>query len=145
MAASGKIVKIVVLLVVITGVVVFAVMMNTRGEKEPEWSRARKFELIDLETLEPVTMTIGEWDDMRKMDKKGKNPNTGEYTVVPQRLCDKCRKPVPRPEFLVLEKFEPKPGRGSDLDPKPRSGARIPLAKAICPRCGGAAAIIPMP
>lgn len=145
MAESGKTTKFIVLLVIIAGAVVFAVQMGCSSEEEPDWSKERQMELIDLKTLEPVIMTVGEWDSLEKMDKKGKNPNTGEYTVVPQRLCDKCRKPVPRPEFLVLEKFEPKPGRGSDLDPKPRSGARIPLAKAICPRCGGAAAIIPMP
>ena len=137
MAESGKTTKFIVLLVVIAGAVVFAVQMGCSSEEEPDWSKERQMELIDLKTLEPVIMTVGEWDSLEKMDKKGKNPNTGEFTVVPKKLCNACKEPVPRPEFLELKKAEStRPGAKSST---------TDMAKAICPRCGGTAAVIPMP
>jgi len=56
-------------------------------------------ERIDAETLELMTLTLGEWDKLRGKHHRFKNPKTGKYTMVAPMECRSCGEKIPIPLY----------------------------------------------
>ena len=140
MEGEKKIIAIVVLLAIIAAVVVFCITKsNIAGPKPPQWVLDQEFERIDAESLELVTRTLGEWQDLGHRNGRYRNPDTRKYTMVSAIDCVACGKKIPMPEFPVVETAPGDVDPGSiDMEKRERSmeeHLRI-MSEYTCPVCG---------
>lgn len=137
MEGGTKIAVIVILVVIIVGGGVFVVKRIIGGEpKQPKEVLGRLVEKMDSESLESVTLPFGKWKRLGYKDGKYKNPNTGDYTMVPPAICAACGEKIPKPGM----ELSPKPGADA-TDVAEAAQARMDRIKAAkCPKCGELAA-----
>lgn len=122
MEGAKKVAVIVVLLAVIGGAGAF-IIHKVIGRGEPKalpYVLNRKVEKVDQSTLELMTLTLGEWEDLGSKNRVYKNPDTGEYTMVEPFICPSCFGKIPGP-------------RQEDIED----------GVYICPRCGNVAETFP--
>ena len=125
-----KIAKIVGLVLLIAAAVVL--IWTQAGKNKPKpgaTALARKLELMDYKTLETVTRTIGEWNDLGEVNNRYKNSETGDYTMVVPMICGSCGEKIPT--ALQPEGYE-QMGETNIMN-------KID-AEYICPKCGKKAA-----
>jgi len=122
------------LLVIAAAVVVVGIKRSNLGTpKPPPWVDKQPAELIDIETLELITKSLGEWQELGMDHGKYKNPNTGRYTMVHPIRCPACGALIPgveRPPELQ--------GDITDLEAVREIEQAFLRAKAEykCPKCG---------
>ena len=137
MEGGKKIIVIVILLAVIIAFGVFIAKKLGRGEpKQPGFVLARPSEQIDLESLEVMTKPLGEWRSLGHKDGKYKNPNTGNYTMVPTAICAACREKIPMPGMTTSTT----PSNDAADPPEAGQTRRDRIRESKCPRCGELAA-----
>jgi len=101
--------------------------LDLRGPMPPGDILAQTIELIDTETGELVSLTMGEWEELPKRGLLYKNPNSGDYTLYPPITCAACgEKVVPPPEAIL----------SVTASPADRAKADEAMANYICPKCG---------
>jgi len=100
--SRGK--KAVVVAISLTVIVVMVAWIAKRqfgGPATPEWFEKEmaeeKIEMIDEQTFETMTKTRREWEELGRKEGKYKNPNTGEYTMLPAAVCPACLEKIPKP------------------------------------------------
>ena len=96
----------VVLIVVVIGAVLFMVncLRDTPPEPPPIIS-GMSITKVDTETLEPMVLSMSEWEELGNRDGIYKHPETGAYTMAPATKC-------PNPE---CDKWAPLPQEPADL------------------------------
>lgn len=115
--------------IALVALIILATVLVVRGLKRaapaiPADVIGQQIEKVDRETLELVTLPLGEWQNLGEKERRHKNPETGKYNMVNPMTCAACGKKIPPPEY---------------------SGAMSPeeVAKATsnytCPRCGRSA------
>lgn len=89
--------------------------------------------MIDATTLEIVTKTRDEWQDLGQSEEgKFKNPKTETYTMVPPIECFSCGEAIPHPGL-------PKLPESDDIQALQAYDEKLSrLARDYrCPLCGG--------
>ena len=127
-------VSIVALVVVIAAALTFGIVRSgcVRGAGPPKNILAIPVEKIDRDSLELITLSQGEWDDLGQNERMTyKNPNTGEYTMLGVIVCEACGEKIPRPEAPPY----PKKRTEETLSEHAAQFSRI-KADYRCPRCG---------
>ena len=82
-------------------IVVHGIISRAGKPKVPAAILGQKKTLIDEQTLEEITLTLGEWDKLGYNRSsimppfKYKNPRTGKYAMVEEIGCMKCGKLMP--------------------------------------------------
>ena len=113
--------------------------------KEPTSVSGTRMELIDRETLEPVTLTRSEAARLACQGGYLRNPRTGKFSLTTPMTCPSCGatvgRPIPPPELA-----DPAP------DPNAPPAAFVSPGKIAtwqaeqkCPKCGGALFAAPRP
>ena len=119
-----KIAWAIVLGVVVVVAITFTIVKTLGlGEGKPP-ARVTGVEVtkVDVDTLEVITRTEGEWMDLGQKKGMYKNPDTGKYTMRAALTCPHCNETIPtralRTGNLTVEE-------------------RMELAKTpwLCPRC----------
>ena len=118
-----------IVIVVLVGIIAAAAayifkMFDLGGPKPPQWVLDQPVEKIDMNTLELMTLPLGEWQHLGKKGMKYKNPNTGEYTMVLPFVCASCGEKIPHLEGDATLKM---------------------WDEYVCPKCGGPATGPPGP
>ena len=98
--------------------------------RPPDYVLARPMEMMDRNSMELMTKTRGQWEDLGK-DEMGwyKNPKTGEYTMKPPLICASCRKKIPHPLLLLTDEMK------SNLHVEIVAMAQL-MVNYKCPLCG---------
>ena len=136
MAGWKKGVIIVALIVVILAGITGLITWGVSGDSEPEWHAeertSREMVLVDENALATVlTKTAGEWDKLGKQGGKYKNPETGQFTMVPAALCAGCNEFIPYPQ---MGKDDLTGLSGQARTEKLRDIDRIKY-EMVCPKC----------
>lgn len=133
MEGATKIIVIVVLIVAVVGFVWWRLSSSevVGGPQPPPAIRNRTVEMIDEKTLEVQEIPNSELKGLYDEElAKWKNPDTGEFTLTPVKICDTCGKPAPRVVFPPSE-FEGMSPLEIDFKKKQMQQA------AVCPHCEG--------
>ena len=90
-----------VVALVLIAVIVAAGVWITRSRSSTSKGRSRAMgqliERIDENTLETVTLSVQEWNDLGHKDGKFKNPKTGSYSMLLAMDCPHCNARIPMP------------------------------------------------
>jgi hypothetical protein len=118
---------VVLLVVIIVAALIFvakrAGIMSSGLPPPPKAEMDRPVEFIDMKNLTVITRTLGEWMKLGRGEYgRYKNPDTGEYTMVPPMTCAACGAKIPPPP---------------PVDPNAKPGERPPPAEMVykCPKC----------
>ena len=130
MSKAAKVALAVVLIIVATGLVIRATRRpRPTPPKEILGIRARK---IDEQTLEIVERSLGQWQQGGFKNGRGKNPETGQFTMVKIGKCGACDAEIPAPVVDL---------RALGVDPKDGTAIENAIMKQLraakCPKCGG--------
>jgi len=125
-----KIAQVVVIVLVIIGSIWCGVWMMSRSRRAPEWTNDIKYERIDENTLELMTLPAGQWESLGEKGKKYKNPNTGTFTMVPVMTCPSCGEKIPVP-YLRPKQAPRNPMELQALMKQEREA----MANYVCPKC----------
>ena len=134
MDRGKKMLVIVLLLTLIIASGIFCVKrLNIGRAKPPQWVLDQPGVRIDAETLDLITKSCGEWEDLGCKNGKYKNPNTSKYTMVGTILCAHCGELVPdiqMPPMLKGDKMDPEAARERE------AAFMQTIAEHKCPFCG---------
>lgn len=135
--------KNVVLVVILVAIIVAAVVFFTKGSKlggvkPPKWVLDRQVERIDSETLELVTKTVDEWQDLGQENGRYKNPKSDTFTMVEPIKCVACGEKIPPPDLPPMpERTEGQSlAEHGEAENAARAQAREILRNHECPQCG---------
>lgn len=126
-----KIAQVVVIVLVIIGSIWCGVWMMSRSRRAPEWTNDIKYERIDENTLELMTLPAGQWESLGEKGKKYKNPDTGTFTMVPVMTCPSCAEKIPTP--YIRPKDVPRDPQGLQAIMQEEQDA---MDRYVCPKCG---------
>ena len=128
--------KIIVVVVLIVAVVAFVWwrLSSTEvvgGPKPPTEVRNRPRKMVDEKTFEVIERTKPEWDELYSEElDRWRNPDTGEYTIVPGIKCDSCGKLVPVKKLSEEEK------EGLSEEQIGMRSEQL-MRQYVCPHCEG--------
>lgn len=90
-----------VVAVLVIAVIVVAGVWITKSRSSTRKGRSRAMgqsvERIDENTLETVTLSVQEWNDLGHEDSKFKNPESGSYSMLLVMDCPHCNARIPMP------------------------------------------------
>ena len=133
MKGAKKLATIIALLVVIIAAIASLVMRLEFGERElPKWFLEDPVEKIDKDTLELITLKLGEWEKLGQKEGKYRNPKTGSYSMVTPIVCDSCAEKIAPPDYPPREEAT----AGEVLEIR---------SKFMCPKCGKPAFVTDYP
>lgn len=107
------------------------------GPQIPDWVMEQKHEKINEKTLELKTLTYREWRKLGIKEGKYKDPESGDYVMVPPMKCVACEATIPRPMMPAPPAMKPgAPG----AEPRPEEDMMAMEMKwrkeCKCPKCG---------
>jgi rRNA maturation protein Nop10 len=139
------------LLVAVTAAAAVVAVKRVQSEiNGPPLLMDRKFDKIDVNSLEIFSETLRDWTTKYAADASGrcKNPRTGEYTMVDTMKCASCGQIIPVPQ--IPADLGPSPelvkarGRGFAKEILALMNAKEEFLRNYkCPKCGKNAFVMP--
>lgn len=136
MEGGKKVAIAVVLILIIVAAVVWQLKSSGTigGPQPPQWVLERKSWKIDNKTLESKELMYKEWRSLGHKEGKYKNPDTGEYTMVPRMKCAACEEWIPGPEMPRIETTKGQPGDPDQMEDRMAQEEKI-MREYKCPKC----------
>ena len=123
------------LVVVILICAIFAIKRVSPGIPDPpERVLAIRLNLMDKDTMEVVTLTVGEMRKLQQKDGYFRNAKTGNYTLTIAMRCVSCGQEIPAPVPPPSLREDYFKGVPTVVDQMER---RKWEAEQTCPKCGG--------
>jgi len=94
-------VSVLLLAIIIAGIALIWKSVRKGAPRRPDYVMDYEIEKIDEKTLQVLVLKAREWEDLGERNGKYKNPNTGEYTMVPTMRCDSCGGTIPMHEIYA--------------------------------------------
>jgi len=129
---SSRAARIILLAVVVAiAALVWALAIARRAPRPTREALATRIEKIDEDTLETVTLSLGDWQNLGQRNGRFRNPKTGKYTMLPVMTCASCGAKIPNP----LPMWGETPQTDEEMSRTRQEFARV-MAEYRCPRCG---------